>query len=982
MVNPNTQNRPFSRPSFVTTSINIEGLSAEKESLLADMCKEHKCDILVIQETHRGRNDRRPKVSGMKLVAERPHEQYGSAIFTHPDLVVKSTHTTDFNNIEILTIEMKSCTVTSVYKPPNEEFNFTKPKNFDAKKFKVVLGDFNCHSIAWGYEQTDRNGEDLEGWVEQENLKLIHDPKLQPSFNSGRWRRGYNPDNIFVSEEISGQVEKKVGKPIPRTQHRPIMCEVGPVINSEFVPFKRRFNFKRADWHGFSNALDLEVNKIDAEPKNYDIFVDLTKRIARQFTPRGCRTQYISGMTRDAIEVLEDYQTKYEQDPFADDTIEAGENLMRKISYGRKQKWMDLLRDLDMKQNSRRAWRLVKNLSGDPKRPNVQTQVTPNQIAHQLILNGKTTKRRSTNVSRPQTNENEISSLATPFSEEELDNAIKKLKEKKAAGPDDMRPEIIKRFGPVTKQWLVKMMNFCKQHNQFPKQWRKAHVVALLKPGKEPDSPKNFRPISLLCQLYKVFERMILERIAANIDKKLIPEQAGFRPGKNCCSQVLNLIQHIEDGYEKKKITGAVFIDLTAAYDTVNHKLLLDKIYRLTKDLQLMKTVQAMLQNRRFFVTLHGKKSRWRNQKNGLPQGSVLSPLLYNIYVNDQPTHPDLKRFIYADDTALCAQGKTFEEVEEKLQEALELLSEYYLDNHLNPNPSKTQVSSFHLRNKEAGRQLNVTWKGIQLEHCSDPKYLGIRLDRTLSFKKHCQELKGKVSARNNILRKLTGSTWGAQPEVLRSTAMALCFAAGEYAAPAWESSAHTKQVDVALNETIRIITGCLRPTPVNKMYPIAGIAPPNIRRQVAGEKERKKQLTDERHPMFNHVNTATRLKSRHSFVQRTTPLNTKPETRRLSLWKASVPGNPDIKEEMTKGKHLPFDVWKTLNRLRVGVSRCKSNQMKWGYKDDDNCDCGEPQNEEHLKNCSLMEDVCSNEDLILVNDKAIRAAYFWRGKI
>ena len=96
--------------------------------------------------------------------------------------------------------------------------------------------------------------------------------------------------------------------------------------------------------------------------------------------------------------------------------------------------------------------------------------------------------------------------------------------------------------------------------------------MALLKPGKDPSVAKSFRPISLLCHTFKLFERLILNRIAEHVDAKLIPEQAGRCPGKSCTSQLLNLTEHIEDGYEKRLITGAVFEDLSAAYDTVNQQ--------------------------------------------------------------------------------------------------------------------------------------------------------------------------------------------------------------------------------------------------------------------------------------------------------------------------------------------------------------------------------------------------------------------------
>ena len=154
----------------------------------------------------------------------------------------------------------------------------------------------------------------------------------------------------------------------------------------------------------------------------------------------------------------------------------------------------------------------------------------------------------------------------------------------------------------------------------------KAKVIAIQKPGKDPSSPKSYRPISLLCIPYKLYERLILMRISPLVDEKLTKDLAGFRPGRSCAGQILNLTQHIEDGYERKMLTGAAFVDLSAAYDTVQHRLMIRKLMDMTGDIDLCQVIRGLLSNRRFFVQINDKKSRWRSQKNGLPQGSVLAP--------------------------------------------------------------------------------------------------------------------------------------------------------------------------------------------------------------------------------------------------------------------------------------------------------------------------------------------------------------------
>ena len=152
------------------------------------------------------------------------------------------------------------------------------------------------------------------------------------------------------------------------------------------------------------------------------------------------------------------------------------------------------------------------------------------------------------------------------------------------------------------------------------------------------------------------------------LEQQLIKEKAVFRPGNSCTSQLLNLTHHIEDGYQKGMITGAAFVDLSAAYDTVNHRIPIQKLYNTTHDSQLCKVFQNMLSNRRFYVELNNECSRWRKQKNGLPQGSVLSPFLFNIYTNDQLIHDATRNFIYADDLCVTAQYSSFTEVELRLE--------------------------------------------------------------------------------------------------------------------------------------------------------------------------------------------------------------------------------------------------------------------------------------------------------------------------
>ena len=159
-------------------------------------------------------------------------------------------------------------------------------------------------------------------------------------------------------------------------------------------------------------------------------------------------------------------------------------------------------------------------------------------------------------------------------------------------------------------------------------------------------------------------------------------------------------------------------------------------------------------------------------------QGSVLSPILFNIYTNDQPIHDGTRNFKYADDLCVTAQYSSFTEVETTIGDALDELTHYYRSNSLRANPDKTHVTAFHLRNKEGNRSIKDEWNRTELENTLHPKYLGVTLDHTLSYKEPIHNTKMKVATRNNLLRKLSNSKWGANASTIKNNSignMLLC---------------------------------------------------------------------------------------------------------------------------------------------------------------------------------------------------------------
>ena len=249
-------------PSVAMTVIyaNVEGLTASKASIISVMCKEQHC--LGLQETHRSKDQARPRIPGMALVAEPPHKKHGSSVFIRDGLKVNNIYVCEEGNVELITVELSGVIVHSMYKPPPEPFRL--PALGQRNKSHIVIGDFNSHSTLWRYTTTNSDVESVEQWADSNSLSLIHNAKLPKSFNSAIWKKGYNLDLIFVSSNISDMCEKSVLDPIPRTQHRPICVTVNPIIVPQPTTSRRRFNLK----------------KVNSIPENYGRFIELLRVVS------------------------------------------------------------------------------------------------------------------------------------------------------------------------------------------------------------------------------------------------------------------------------------------------------------------------------------------------------------------------------------------------------------------------------------------------------------------------------------------------------------------------------------------------------------------------------------------------------------------------------------------------------------------------------------------------------------------------------
>ena len=308
-------------------------------------------------------------------------------------------------------------------------------------------------------------------------------------------------------------------------------------------------------------------------------------------------------------------------------------------------------------------------------------------------------------------------------------------------------------------------------------------------------------------------------------------EQAWFRRGKLTVDQVVLLAQNIEDSFEAKKKVGAVFVNLIAAYDIVWHRVLTCNLLRLLPDKHMVKMIMELVENRNFtLITGDSKQSRLDRLKNGVPQGLVLAPLLFNIYKYDLSSIIS-RKFAYADDLALLHSSGNWKDLEGTLSQDMSTLSVYLQTWRLKLSHTKMVTVAFHLNNRETKRELKDYNNDRLLPFCPTLSYLGIKLDRSLTFRHHLAALCKKLSSRVTLLRRLIGSGWGVGAKTLRIATLSLVYSTAEYYAPVWCRSTHTRLIDSVLNNALRIVTGCLHAIPTDHLPVLSGIQPAELRR-------------------------------------------------------------------------------------------------------------------------------------------------------
>eukprot|EP00756_Hemistasia_phaeocysticola_P032858 Hpha_TRINITY_DN16434_c1_g1::TRINITY_DN16434_c1_g1_i12::g.162406::m.162406 len=412
------------------------------------------------------------------------------------------------------------------------------------------------------------------------------------------------------------------------------------------------------------------------------------------------------------------------------------------------------------------------------------------------------------------------------FTHRELAMAIGALGSRKAPGTDGVQNEFLDHLGPKGRSELLRILNRLWRGALFPQAWKESAVTPIVKKGEERDLPNAYRPIHLTSCLAKLFERLIMHRLRFLAEQLgwVAEQQGGFQRGRSTEEQIGMLLADTLDAVDGGGQVASLFVDFRKAYDNVSHLRLVRRLEEVGASTHCVRWVISYLRGRSFVVQADGHKSQPREMHKGIPQGTVLGPFLFLIYINDIVAKVEKVSgtacYLYADDLATLVHAPSTARLQKALSQVTKELDEWSTaaDLPINMKAGKTEMLVF------TKGKVTAQLAGGEIRQVDEYKYLGLNLDRLLSLEPHAGAL---VASMENNLRVLRDKQWHLRTQHLRVMYLAYAFSKLTYAIGAWWPSCSKSAKDSLVKkhkEAALLISGCSADTRLGVRYREAGL--------------------------------------------------------------------------------------------------------------------------------------------------------------
>lgn len=769
------------------------------------------------------------KTRGGSLVQARPDLKIGKA---NPPAI--NDHLNECIHFTVPFIEDK-LHIFLVYIHPNlriEENIFTKACLY---KYSLIIGDFNINNRFKKRQLTNfLQNSNFEQWKTAPTFLMPHN-------------NDSTPDIILHTANISANILSVEETPDLGSDHLGLVLSLDlqkPTLHSEI----QKYNFLKTEMNKVNEGMLSYLQQIEHLEINRQQISNFNSRLTSLILENTPKTKYVYHtqklppyiicLIKKKRKLYREYR-EHGEPGLKTELNRFNRNIQELIQQFKTYKWISACENINEKQG-KTYWQEIKKLSKYKNRnENKQTIEEDNnryesssEKAYIFAKHYKKvyTKNEDNNFDNlhyhnvTQWYETYFEEMPTAeeynITEEEYFEILHKGKST-APGHDYISKSMLRKLDQKVHLYVIKLYEFCLRTHNIPAEWKNGTIITIPKHNLDHSKTNNYRPITLLPVLGKNFEKIITNRIQQAIGNQIPRYQFGFKTNHSTIHPLSILTNNIETSKLNKEKSGAIFLDINKAFDSVWHHGLLFKLHKIGCPKYLVFLINSFLSRRKLRVKILNAYSDEFTPEQGLPQGSPLSPILYNIYCSDiynsqyeDPEHFSHKGYIlqFADDTALIAHNKTFHKVAENLQTLTNATCSWFNKWRLKPNPRKTHFILFNHHTSPSSPEINMYQHTLRPEN--NINYLGITFDNKINFNAHFELKKKKMISRAKHFNSLTYNRKGINIETASRIYKLICRPMIEYGHILFLNCKNQarKKLQVAETSSIRKITKIRHP--------------------------------------------------------------------------------------------------------------------------------------------------------------------------
>jgi len=811
----------------------------------------------------------------------------GVAIYIRSDIpysTIQIDSTYEIIGVQIFAFNNKSpLNLFCIYFPPACKLIYDNLTDIFNYKNSFFFGDFNSKNIIWGSKSTDTKGRIIEMLLNNLNLICINNGKptrIDPNGTESVLELAICSPSIACKSTFDVIEEYW-------SDHFPVVINYNINFNSIPIYVPRTINSKRVDWSYFNTKLtkenipsSLSNISIDNKVDNFNIFIynmaknslpstytipnintDNTRR-SKSYTP------YWNKECSDIIKLRKKAQNKFRSTRSFEDKIALQYSISQVkyvLKHSKKTYWENYCKSLNYMSNLGSVWNAIKKINSqysnnlnntstillkdnskfitEKEKANILAKEfsfisSNNNLPYNFLdIRSNTILKFLQNLPYLTIKNNDSRHLNTIFSYQELEVALNKSNHKASPGMDNISFDMLFNLPFEFKSYLLSLFNEAWVNNDIPNIWKCSVIFPILKKNKPISDPASYRPISKTSIVSKLLERMVAIRLDWYLNKNYLinKNQSGFCKNRSCLDNATRLYYEVSNSLKSGSCTIAIFLDLQKAFDLVWIEGLLLKLLTFNINGNMAKFINKFLNNRTSYVKIGNSFSDVFSPVNGIPQGCVLSPLLFKLFINDFPTlNNSTSSSLFADDSSIWRSGSSPLDMGIILQKDLIIIENWCKEWGITINSSKTIAILFTKKRNIKYPDLSINNNLIPF--VSSYNFLGFIFDEHLTWKEHILNLVSRCLKRINLLRCLTGTNWGANKNILITVYKGLIRSLLDYGSTLFSNAAKylLEKLDSIQYKSLYICVGAFKGTPLSSLQFECDEPPLNIRRNSA----------------------------------------------------------------------------------------------------------------------------------------------------